>query len=297
MQDDTVHAAAVVLAAAARSSTGLLPHHHGQGDDHACAATKTRWWSRLKAKFLCFRRAPHANPRRIADYASPEPAQSTTSSTSYHTHHATRPSVAFVAPPSSPASSLLTSGSPSPAAQVLHFNLMSSTFSSPTASIFAVGPYAREPQQLVSPPAFSAGLTEPSTAPLTPPPESACGGLQPGPSSSPEVPFARFLSPSFQQGYYQLQPGSPIVGGALLSPVSTSSSPPLAWIHRRGEEEEEEGLPPSGEFVFDRAAGEWTTFADAEDSGRRSCGSISIADDAAEDGGSHHWPFRSSFRS
>jgi hypothetical protein len=162
-------------------------------------------------------------------------------------------------------------------AVLLRLDASSSSYSSPTASIFAVGPYAREPQQLVSPPAFSAGLTEPSTAPLTPPPESAGCCLQPG--SSPEVPFARFMSPSFQT--YQLQPGSP----ALVSP-------PPAWMRRHSVE----GSPPSGEFVFGRAAGERTTFAaDGEHGGlRSSCGSV--ADDAAaEDGSNQHWPFRSSF--
>lgn len=43
--------------------------------------------------------------------------------------------------------------------------------------------------------AFSVGLTEPSTVSLTPPSESAsCLHSE----SSPEVPFAQFLSPSFQ---------------------------------------------------------------------------------------------------
>uniref|UniRef100_A0A0A9F675 Uncharacterized protein n=1 Tax=Arundo donax TaxID=35708 RepID=A0A0A9F675_ARUDO len=151
----------------------------------------------------------------------------------HYARHAPQPALAFVAPPSSPASSVLTSESPSPV--VL---LNASSYSSPTASMFAIGPYAREAQQLVSPPAFSAGLTEPSTAPLTPPPESTCSlhlGTTP---SSPEVPFARFLLSSVaaeaeqqcreREGRfhaYQLQPGSPIG----VSPGSTSSSPP-AWM-------------------------------------------------------------------
>ncbi|KAL6838486.1 hypothetical protein ACP4OV_031731 [Aristida adscensionis] len=250
-EDETAHtvsAAAVVLAAAARSTTGLLLHHHQHLHDNLdCTATKKRWWSRLKAK-LCFR--PHGHPQRIADAVppSPEPAaageqQPAASSSSYYARHAPQPALAFVAPPSSPASSVLTSEAASPAV-LLH----ASSYSSPTASMFAVGPYAREPQQPVSPPAFSAGLTEPSTAPLTPPPESAAGlHLGTTTPSSPEVPFARFLSSSAaaqQQGggggggteagffqAYQLQPGSPI----LVSPGSTSSSPP-AWVFGVAEE-------------------------------------------------------------
>ncbi|KAL6593082.1 hypothetical protein ACP70R_049168 [Stipagrostis hirtigluma subsp. patula] len=236
----TVHAAAVVLAAAARSTTGLLLHHQQQlqldNHHHNCTATKKRWWSRLKAK-LCFRR--HGHPRRIADAvpASPEPAaageQTAASSSSYYARHVPQPALAFVAPPSSPASSVLTSEAASP---VVLLNAISYN-SSPTAPMFAVGPYAREPQQLVSPPAFSAGLTEPSTAPVTPPPESVCSLQLATTPSSPEVPFARFLSSSaaaeagqhggVEGGFqaYQLQPGSPI----LVSPGSTSSSPP-AWL-------------------------------------------------------------------
>ncbi|WVZ63238.1 hypothetical protein U9M48_012883 [Paspalum notatum var. saurae] len=244
--DDTVNAAAIVLAAAARSTTtGLLRQRHQQldDDDHASGTTtkRTRWWSRLKAKLMRFR--PHGQPQRIAD-ASPERppgaacAEHTAASSSgyYYSRQAPQPALAFVAPPSSPASSVLTSEPPSPV--VLLNADISSGYSSPMASIFAIGPYAREPQQLVSPPAFSAGLTEPSTAPLTPPPESGLHLLATTPSS-PEVPFARFLSPPpvaaagqqlATEGYflhaYQLHPGSPI----LVSPGSTSSSPaPQFW--------------------------------------------------------------------
>ncbi|TVU10637.1 hypothetical protein EJB05_44181, partial [Eragrostis curvula] len=301
MQDDTVNAAAVVLAAAARSSTGLLLHHQ-QVDDHACAAAKPRWWLRVKAKLLCFR-PRHGHPHRIAA-ASPEPVLQ--SSSNRYCTHATQPTtVAFAAPPPSPASSSLFASQAASPAQVLRLDASSSYSSPTTASMFAIGPYAREPQQLVSPPAFSAGLTEPSTAPLTPPPEYSAGGLQLlAAGSSPEVPFARFLSPSFQG--YQLQPGSPIGGTLVLSPASTSSSPPPWLRHRRDEEGPslveaggEEGCgarrKPSGEFVFGSAAGEWTTtFADADGGERRS--STSMADDAAE-GGNRQWPFSSSLPS
>lgn len=259
---------------------------------------KTRWWSRLKAKLKWFR--PHGHPQRIADaWRSPdqppgapcdgEQAAGSSSILHYHARHAPQPALAFVAPPSSPASSVLTSESPSPMA-LLNANA-SSSYSSPTASIFAIGPYAREPQQLVSPPAFSAsaGLTEPSTAPLTPPPESGLHLLATTPSS-PEVPFARFLWASAaadqQQPHcsggatateglgflhaYQLQPGSPV----LVSPGSTSSSPPpwnmQRWVGThssdggrvpiKDEPNDDEVAAAGGEFVFgsnaDAAAGE-----------------------------------------
>lgn len=314
--DDTVHAAAIVLAAAARSTSSGLQRHQQQLDDHAscAAAKKTRWWSRLKAKLKLFR--PHGHPQRIADASrSPEPGahcaeQAAGSSSSYtYVRHAPQPALPFVAPPSSPASSVLTSESPSPVV-LLNANA-SSSYSSPTASIFAIGPYAREPQQLVSPPDFSAsaGLTEPSTAPLTPPPESGLHLLATTPSS-PEVPFARFLWSSAaadqqphcsgggtgtaSEGFlyaYQLQPGSPV----LVSPASTSSSPPpwnmqqeQLWVgtHSDGgrvpikdESNDGEVATGGGEFVFgsnaDAAAGE-----------RFAGGEVGAGGDATE-----QWPF------
>ncbi|XP_051181656.1 uncharacterized protein [Lolium perenne] len=229
----TVNAAAVVLAAAARSSTGLQRNHHQhlQLYDHAPAGTKKRWWSWLtKPNLACFRPHVVGHPRRIANAGdtSPQPATThTTASAAAYVHHAppVHPVFAFVVPPSSPASSLFASESPSP---VLLLN--ASTTSSP--GMFAVGPYARGPQQLVSPPVlYSAFTTEPSTAPRTPPATTS--------PSSPEVPFARFLSPSPSSSMavgeaglfhaYQLQPGSPIPLG--------SSSPQLfrKKLHRRNE--------------------------------------------------------------
>lgn len=137
----------------------------------------------------------------------------------------------FVAPPSSPASFL--QSEPPSAAQspvgILSLTSISANMYSPggPASIFSIGPYAHE-TQLVSPPAFSAFTTEPSTAPFTPPPES----VHLTTPSSPEVPFAQLLDPSLRNGEagqrfplsnyefhsYQLHPGSPV--GQLISPSS-----------------------------------------------------------------------------
>ncbi|XP_042510253.1 uncharacterized protein LOC122085753 [Macadamia integrifolia] len=141
----------------------------------------------------------------------------------------------FVAPPSSPASFFQSeppSATQSPSG-LLSLNTFSYSPSGP-ASIFAIGPYAHE-TQLVSPPVFSTFTTEPSTAPLTPPPET----VQMTTPSSPEVPFAQLLTssldpnhrtgetcqkfPSFNYEFqsYHLYPGSPV--GHLISPSSAIS--------------------------------------------------------------------------
>lgn len=97
--------------------------------------------------------------------------------------------------------------------------------------MYATGPYAHE-TQLVSPPVFSNFTTEPSTAPLTPPPELAHLTTP----SSPDVPFAHFLTSSADlkngnksnyitgndlQTTYSLYPGSP--ASSLISPISRNS--------------------------------------------------------------------------
>ncbi|CAH8337618.1 unnamed protein product [Eruca vesicaria subsp. sativa] len=96
---------------------------------------------------------------------------------------------AMLAPPSSPASF---SHSPAPSIAQSPNCLLSSSANSPggpSSAMFATGPYAHE-TQLVSPPVFSTFTTEPSTAPLTPPPELAHLTTP----SSPDVPYARFLT-------------------------------------------------------------------------------------------------------
>ncbi|KAG9441310.1 hypothetical protein H6P81_017164 [Aristolochia fimbriata] len=144
----------------------------------------------------------------------------------------------FIAPPSSPASFLQSdpsSATQSPAG-LLSLTSLSASVYSPRGphSIFAIGPYAHE-TQLVSPPVFSTFTTEPSTAPLTPPPEP----VHLTTPSSPEVPFAQLLTslesnqksrevcrqfPSSQYEFqsYQLYPGSPV--GHLISPSSAINS-------------------------------------------------------------------------
>ena len=145
----------------------------------------------------------------------------------------------FIAPPSSPASFLQsepTSNTQSPAG-LLSLTALSVNNYSPNgpASIFAIGPYTYD-TQLVSPPVFSAFTTEPSTAPITPPPES----VQLTTPSSPEVPFAKLLTSSLSHTNksfgtnqkftlshcdfqpYQPYPGSP--GAHLISPGSVISN-------------------------------------------------------------------------
>ncbi|KAJ0725429.1 hypothetical protein HanPI659440_Chr12g0458601 [Helianthus annuus] len=133
----------------------------------------------------------------------------------------------LLAPPSSPASfsqSALQSTAQSP-------NCFLSASSPGGPSMFATGPYAHE-TQLVSPPVFSTFTTEPSTAPLTPPPELAHLTTP----SSPDVPYAQFLSSTLKlkndhktndlQATYSLYPGSP--ASTFRSPISRASNDGLS---------------------------------------------------------------------
>ncbi|XP_042413933.1 uncharacterized protein At1g76660-like isoform X1 [Zingiber officinale] len=144
--------------------------------------------------------------------------------------------LSILAPPSSPAS-FTNSRLPSTAQSPNCFLSMSANSpGGPSLTMFATGPYAHE-TQLVSPPVFSTFTTEPSTAPLTPPPELAHLTTP----SSPDVPFARFLLSSldirsavkgngvpylssnyavgsYVQADYPIYPGSP--SSSLISPAS-----------------------------------------------------------------------------
>ncbi|KAF3774522.1 Uncharacterized protein EJ110_NYTH52954 [Nymphaea thermarum] len=154
----------------------------------------------------------------------------------------------LLAPPSSPAS-FTNSALPSTAQSPSCFLSLSANMSSldgPSSTMFTTGPYAHE-TQLVSPPVFSTFTTEPSTAPLTPPPELAHLTTP----SSPDVPFARLLLSSLElkgarkedcvnlpyetsgyvsasdlQAAYQLYPGSP--ASRLVSPKSGQSTAGLS---------------------------------------------------------------------
>ncbi|KAI3459972.1 hypothetical protein Pfo_016635 [Paulownia fortunei] len=131
--------------------------------------------------------------------------------------------LSLLAPPSSPAS-FSNSAFPSTAQSPSCF-LSANSPGGPSSTMFVTGPYAHE-TQLVSPPVFSTFTTEPSTAPLTPPPELAHLTTP----SSPDVPYAHFLSSSAKikstaandlQATYSLYPGSP--ASTLRSPVSRTS--------------------------------------------------------------------------
>lgn len=123
-------------------------------------------------------------------------------------NHATSIVPSLLAPPSSPAS-FSNSAIPS---TVQSPNNFPSIISPGRPSAFTTGPYAHE-TQLVSPPVFSAFTTEPSTAPLTPPPELAHLTTP----SSPDVPFAQikgmeknhFINGNDFQESYSPYSGSP----------------------------------------------------------------------------------------
>ncbi|XP_073282561.1 uncharacterized protein At1g76660-like isoform X1 [Primulina huaijiensis] len=142
--------------------------------------------------------------------------------------------LSLLAPPSSPAS-FSNSALPS-TVQSPNCFLSANSPRGPSSTMFVTGPYAHE-TQLVSPPVFSTFTTEPSTAPLTPPPELAHLTTP----SSPDVPYARFLSSSSKikstdktnystandmQSTYSLYPGSP--ASALRSPVLRASDDRLS---------------------------------------------------------------------
>ncbi|CAH8294834.1 unnamed protein product [Eruca vesicaria subsp. sativa] len=129
------------------------------------------------------------------------------------TNQATRAmNLAFMAPPSSPASF---TNSPLPSTTNSPNNYLSLSANSPgdpSSSIYATGPYANEPQLVSPPPVFSTFTTEPSTAPFTPPQELAHLTTP----SSPDVPYARFLAST-----YAIYPVSP--ASSLRSPISRAS--------------------------------------------------------------------------
>ncbi|KAJ4909207.1 Uncharacterized protein Rs2_03828 [Raphanus sativus] len=132
--------------------------------------------------------------------------------------------LAFMAPPSSPAS-FTNSALPSTPQSPNNNNYLSLSANSPggpSSSMYATGPYANETQLVSPPPVFSTFTTEPSTAPFTPPPELAHLTTP----SSPDVPYARFLKNSGNDLHstYSLYRGSP-ASSSLRSPQTGVSTP------------------------------------------------------------------------
>ncbi|RWR78335.1 hypothetical protein CKAN_00686100 [Cinnamomum micranthum f. kanehirae] len=137
-------------------------------------------------------------------------------------NQATSIAPSLLAPPSSPASfsnSALPSTAQSPSC---FLSLSANSPGGPSSTMFATGPYANEPQ-LVSPPVFSTFTTEPSTAPLTPPPELA----HPTTPSSPDVPFARLLSSSMDLNTAGKEKGVPFMSSGYVSGGDLQAMYPL----------------------------------------------------------------------
>ncbi|XP_051123062.1 putative GPI-anchored protein pfl2 [Andrographis paniculata] len=226
---DTVNAAATAIVTA---ETRVQPSSTVQ-------ARKKRWggcWN----MYWCF--GSYKNSKRIGHAViASEPAAPVVVAPNLDTRNPTSTVVLpFIAPPSSPAS-LIQSDPPSaarsPSASLLSLTALSadSRPAGSTAPIYTIGPYANE-TQVVSPPVFSTFTTEPSTASVTPPPESVQLMTNP---PSPDVPFAQLLSTSlarnrrnnggnlkYSLSQYEFQPyqypGSP--GGHSKSPGSVVST-------------------------------------------------------------------------
>ncbi|XP_018457822.1 uncharacterized protein At1g76660 isoform X1 [Raphanus sativus] len=220
---ETINAAATAFA----SSDDRV--HHQPSPIHQ---KKRRWWNR----FICFRPSTQRRKRIGKAALAPEPVP--TDSTSNSGYRSVMTALPFIAPPSSPASFFQSeppSATQSPVG-ILSFSPLPSNShnnnnnSEERPSIFAIGPYAHEPQ-LVSPPVFSTYTTEPSSAPVTPPLDESFYLTTTTPSS-PEVPFAQLFNSSSNYGvrspvsnyefqFYQLPPGSPLA--QLISPSSVMS--------------------------------------------------------------------------
>ncbi|CAN6868961.1 unnamed protein product [Brassica oleracea] len=196
------------------------------------SSVKKRRWGNCWSLNSCF--GSQKNNTRIGNAVLvPEPIASGAPAISIQN------STTSIAPPSSPASFLQSDPSSVSHTPVGPLSLTSNTFSpKEPQSVFSAGPYANETQP-VTPPVFSALITEPSTASFTPPPESSLHITTP---SSPEVPFAQLLTSSleltrrdssgtnqkFSSSHYEFRsnqvcPGSP-GGGNLISPGSVVSN-------------------------------------------------------------------------
>ncbi|XP_010482605.1 PREDICTED: uncharacterized protein LOC104761253 [Camelina sativa] len=204
------------------------------------SSVQKRRWAKCWSLYSCF--GLQKNNKRIGNAVlAPEPvASGVPVVTVQNSSTSTTVVLPFIAPPSSPASFLQSDPSSVSHSPVGPLSLTSNAFSpKEPRSVFTVGPYANETQP-VTPPVFSAFITEPSTAPYTPPPESSVHITTP---SSPEVPFAQLLTSSleltrrdsssgmnqkFSSSHYEFRsnqvcPGSP-GGGNLISPGSVISN-------------------------------------------------------------------------
>ncbi|XP_047328610.1 uncharacterized protein At1g76660-like isoform X2 [Impatiens glandulifera] len=162
---------------------------------HQAPATSRRRWGGCLSGLSCFGKQK-GGTRIVPSSRVPEANNSANhpQNAPQNNNAITHPSMivlSLLAPPSSPASysnSTLPSTAQSPRC---FLSLSANSPGGPSSAMFATGPYAND-TQLVSPPVFSTFTTQPSTAPLTPPPELAHITTP----SSPDVPFARFLSSS-----------------------------------------------------------------------------------------------------
>ncbi|KAL6645855.1 hypothetical protein ACP70R_017463 [Stipagrostis hirtigluma subsp. patula] len=228
-------AAAISAAATAVGSADARFHSHQPQQD------RRNRWTGCFSGLSCF--GSQKGGKRIVPAArTPDGNGSTTRGNGHQSGANSNQNVplnlSLLAPPSSPAS-FSNSALPSTVQSPNNFlSISANSPGGPTSNMFAVGPYANEPQ-LVSPPVFSTYTTEPSTAPLTPPPELAHATTP----SSPDVPYARFLSSSMDiktaskehhmpflsttysggsglQASYPLYPESPC--SSLISPASAT---------------------------------------------------------------------------
>ncbi|KAK9672618.1 hypothetical protein RND81_12G112400 [Saponaria officinalis] len=159
-------------------------------------SSQKRRWGNFWSLYWCF--GSLKTSKRIS-HAAPVPETDITEGTMPipdNPNPSTSTVMPFIAPPSSPLpESDPPTGTHTPVGLLALTPVSINGFSTfGEAHIFTIGPYAYE-QQLVSPPVFSAFTTEPSTAAVTPPPES----VQFTTPSSPEVPFAQLLTSSLNR--------------------------------------------------------------------------------------------------
>ncbi|MCO5586876.1 hypothetical protein L7F22_040821 [Adiantum nelumboides] len=168
-----------------------------------------RGWKVYWARYWCFK--SQKREKRIVPAARSDPASG--SAREWPTAQA---GLGLV-PPSSPAS-FINSTVQSPANFALSLSAVSASMCSPN-TMFTIGPYAHE-TQLVSPPVLSTFTTEPSTAPFTPPPELAHLTTP----SSPDVPFAQYITSSLEAKRAARETISPLSTSTLASPCDTPGS-------------------------------------------------------------------------